>query len=189
MPLPCPKKVNTDFGCSPKPMSKPAQIGVIHVGQPWSTSQARNNSGSRTNLAGQKMGQLCSTPSQQQDQQWLVASFPSLRKGSSWLDWCKPSPWCKTQLLELHWWHGKLHWWHGKWHLQNQMYDTLWMSLLSLQSTCCVCLQAPHMVWWICFLACFTAAQMGIIKISWNVLVQRQYFMTLNYCHWDQSCL
>lgn len=107
MPLPCPKKVNTDLGCSPKPMSKSAQIGVIHVGQPWSTSQARNNSGSRTNLAGQKMGQPCSTPSQQQDQLWLVASFPRLGKGTSWLDWCKPSSWCRTQLLELHWWHGK----------------------------------------------------------------------------------
>lgn len=40
--LPYPTKVNRDLGCSPKPMSKPAQHGVIHVGQPWSISQARN---------------------------------------------------------------------------------------------------------------------------------------------------
>lgn len=96
MPLPCPKKANTDLGCSPKPMSNTAQSGIIHVGQPWSTSQARNNSGSRTNLAGQWMGQPCSTPSQQQDQPRLVASFPRLTKGSSWLDWCKPSCWCRA---------------------------------------------------------------------------------------------
>lgn len=165
MPLPCPKKVNTDLGCSPKPMSKSAQIGVIHVGQPWSTSQARNNSGSHTNLAGQKMGQPCSTPSQQQDQLWLVALFPRLGKGSSRLDWCTPSSWCRT-----HFWSctddtGSLQWCVAVAPAKsNVLCITLWMSLLSLQSTFCVYLQAPHMVWWHCFLACFTGSSDGNYK-------------------------
>lgn len=79
--LPYPTKVNRDLGCSPKPMSKPAQHGVIHVGQPWSISQARNQFRVSHRFGRAEMGQPCSTPSQQQEQQRLVASFPSLTEG------------------------------------------------------------------------------------------------------------
>lgn len=109
MPLPCPKKVNTDLGCSPKPWASLHRLGLFMWGSPGAQAKPGTIQGLTQIWQGSgwvspaphplnsRISAACGLISQPEERLFLAGLMQTLTLVQN----------TRPQLLELHWQHRK----------------------------------------------------------------------------------